>query len=95
MEKETKNYLEKNKRKAERIKKYQYIKKHTKEFIRSWKYKLDLLNNPKYIGILSKTPKCCNCCFCKNPRKAWNELTKQEKVSNEIFKDSLNELKVK
>jgi hypothetical protein len=32
----------------------------------------------KMLGLLTETPKCCSCIMCGNPRKHYNELTKQE-----------------
>lgn len=36
----------------------------------------------RFIGITTKTPKCCSCAMCGNPRKYFNSLTMQELKSN-------------
>lgn len=97
---ELENFLEKDKKRANRIRKKKYIKNNKWKnsyfvqgmkainFTSSCSIKENSYNK-KIIGILSKTPKNCNCTFCRNPRKSYKELTKQEKMSNEDFKKEL------
>lgn len=35
-------------------------------------------NDPHLIGMSARSPKCCSCYMCGNPRKHWNALTMQE-----------------
>ena len=37
--------------------------------------------------IVINTPKACSCIMCGNPRKYWNQLTKQEVISNFYIKE--------
>ncbi|MCK5616713.1 hypothetical protein KAR91_83400 [Candidatus Pacearchaeota archaeon] len=43
------------------------------------------INNPKYIGMASVTRHACSRYCCGNPRKHFNEVTRQEKIHDLAF----------
>jgi hypothetical protein len=43
------------------------------------KYGKELVEDPKSLGKLIRTPKPCSCAMCGNPRKHFGEKTLQEK----------------
>lgn len=43
------------------------------------------------LGIVTSTPATCSCWMCGNPRKYWGDKTRQELMSEEKFKWSLEE----
>lgn len=47
---------------------------------------------PRYAGLYIDTPKPCSCPMCGNPRKWWNEVTRQEMKSNIDFRNQLDEI---
>lgn len=58
------------------------LKKKRKNY---WGDRLE--ENSKHLVIDTPTP--CSCFMCGNPRKHWNESTRQEKSADIEFKDTL------
>jgi len=49
------------------------------------------LKNSYLDETWAETRKPCSCYMCGNPRKHFKELTKQEKIANDIFTDQLKD----
>ncbi len=43
-------------------------------------------------GIVINTPTPCSCWMCGNPRKAWCEITMQEKKALDNYKNNMEEI---
>jgi len=58
---------------------------HTKRLKKNRRYNWgrDLSKEPKYLSMVTKTPKACSCLFCGNKRK-YSGKTMQERRADEL-----------
>lgn len=64
------------------------IRRHHRERLKRkrryfWGHSRDLWEEPRYLGMAVSTPKVCTCWMCGNPRRWHDELTMQERRSND------------